>query len=154
MEQEKEIIEERNDVPQADTETRRRGKMVRTSLDNLPNGTDKDVPDVNSKITHSPLPEGISSGSLYGDIFRIAGPSFIELVLTQLTSMADQIMVGQLPGTMGVAALSAVGISMQPKFLLMTMIMALNVGATAMVARFRGRGDQKRANILTFFLLP
>ena len=147
MEQEKEIIEERKEVPQAEAGTRRRGKIVRTSLDNLPNGTDKDIPDVNSKITHSPLPEGVNSGALYGDIFRIAGPSFIELVLTQLTSMADQIMVGQLPGTMGVAALSAVGISMQPKFLLMTMIMALNVGATAMVARFRGRGDQKRANI-------
>ena len=38
------------------------------------------------------------------------------------------------------------GLTTQPKFLLMTMFMAMNVGATAMVARYKGAGDQKRAN--------
>ena len=65
---------------------------------------------------------------IYGDIARIAWPSFVEMVLAQMTSMADQIMVGSLAGTLGVQALSAVGLAGQPKFLLMTMMMSLNVG--------------------------
>ena len=48
--------------------------------------------------------------------------------------MVDLMMVGQL----GAWALTSVGLSTQPKFLVMTMFMALNVGATAMVARFKG----------------
>ena len=80
------------------------------------------------------------------DIVVIAWPSLLELVLTQLTSMADQIMVGRLPGEEGVMALAAVGLATQPKFLLMTMIIALNVGATALVARFRGQQDRGRAS--------
>lgn len=121
-------------------------KMVRTTLDDLPMGRDEDLPEKGSKFKKMPLPEGVTHRMLYGDVVKIAWPSFLELVLTQLTSMADQIMVGQLPGEMGVQALSAVGISAQPKFLLMTMMQALNVGATAMVARFRGQGNREKAN--------
>ncbi|MCQ2446235.1 MAG: MATE family efflux transporter [Clostridia bacterium] len=120
--------------------------MVRTTLDDLPMGRDEDLPEKGSKFKKMPLPEGVTHRMLYGDVVKIAWPSFLELVLTQLTSMADQIMVGQLPGEMGVQALSAVGISAQPKFLLMTMMQALNVGATAMVARFRGQGNREKAN--------
>ena len=83
---------------------------------------------------------------LFGDILRIAWPSFLELLLTQLTSMADQMMVGNLPGETGVQALSAVGITILPKFLMMTMVSALNVGSTAVAARFRGMGDRQKVN--------
>ncbi len=126
--------------------TEEKTKMVRTTLDDLPMGRDEDLPEKGSKFKKMPLPEGVTHRMLYGDVVKIAWPSFLELVLTQLTSMADQIMVGQLPGEMGVQALSAVGISAQPKFLLMTMMQALNVGATAMVARFRGQGNREKAN--------
>lgn len=126
--------------------TEEKTKMVRTTLDDLPMGRDEDLPERGSKFKKMPLPEGVTHRMLYGDVVKIAWPSFLELVLTQLTSMADQIMVGQLPGEMGVQALSAVGISAQPKFLLMTMMQALNVGATAMVARFRGQGNREKAN--------
>ncbi len=88
------------------------------------------------------LPPGVTSGMLYRDTARIAWPSMTEMLLTQLTSMADLMMVGQL----GPWAIAAVGFTVQPKFLLMTMFMAMNVGATAMVARFKGAGDVKRAN--------
>lgn len=121
-------------------------KLVTTTLDHLPAGTDADLPKPSDPVRHTPMPEGVTGGMLYRDVLRIAWPSFVELVLTQLTSMADQMMVGQLPGEMGVQALSAVGLSAQPKFLLMTMMMSLNVGATAMVARFRGQGNQEKAN--------
>ena len=76
----------------------------------------------------------------------IAWPSLVELVLAQLTSMADQVMVGRIPGEAGVQGLSAVGLAMQPKFLLMIMIMALNVGSTAVIARYRGQKNHVKAN--------
>jgi putative MATE family efflux protein len=66
------------------------------------------------------------------------------MILTQLASMVDLIMVGQL----GPAALTSVGLSTQPKFLTMAMFMAMNVGATAMVARCKGAGNPKRANLI------
>lgn len=88
------------------------------------------------------LPEGITSPMLYSDIVRLAWPSLLELTLTQLTSMVDLMMVGGL----GAWAITAVGLTTQPKFLLMTMFIAMNVGATAMVARYRGAGEPKKAN--------
>lgn len=90
------------------------------------------------------LPEGIDSSMLYSDIIRIAWPSFVELTLTQLASMVDLMMVGSL----GPWAISAVGLTMQPKFLMMTMFMAMNVGATALIARYKGQDRPDRANIV------
>ncbi|MBQ1908083.1 MAG: polysaccharide biosynthesis C-terminal domain-containing protein, partial [Firmicutes bacterium] len=121
-------------------------KIIRTTLDDLPMGREEDLPEPGSKLEKYELPEGVNSGMLYRDVLRIAWPSLVELILTQLTSMADQIMVGRLPGQLGVQALSAVGLSTQPKFLLMTLVQSLNIGGTAMVARYRGLGDQKKAN--------
>lgn len=90
------------------------------------------------------LPPEVNSKMLYKDVVRIAWPSFVELTLTQLASMADMMMVGQL----GPWAITSVGLTAQPKFLMMTMFMAMNVGATALVARHKGEGDRKKANIV------
>ncbi|MSA71974.1 MATE family efflux transporter [Holdemania massiliensis] len=92
--------------------------------------------------TRKTLPEGITRGMLMKDVLRIAGPSFVELTLTQLTSMADLMMVGQL----GAWAITSVGLTTQPKFLMMTMFMAMNVGATALVARYKGAEQPGKAN--------
>lgn len=120
-------------------------KTLRTALDNLPYG-DKNT-DVRTFIRHSShLPEGVTTGMIRRDVIAITWPSFVELILTQLTGMADQIMVGRMPGQEGVMGLSAVGIATQPKFMLMTIMMALNVGATAVIARFRGQQDRERVN--------
>ena len=105
------------------------GKTVQTALDDLPYGQPGD-PGESGKVGRIRLPDGTGRGRLYRDIILIAWPSLVELLLTQLTSIADQIMVGHLPGQEGVNALAAVGLAAQPKFLLMTMIQALNVGAT------------------------
>ncbi|HHW32113.1 MAG TPA: MATE family efflux transporter [Clostridiaceae bacterium] len=101
------------------------------------------------------LPPGITSEMLYKDVVRIAWPSFLEFILTQLASMVDMMMVGQL----GSWAITAVGLTTQPKFLLMLMFMAMNVGATALVARYKGEGNPEKANdvlrqslLLTFVL--
>ena len=132
------------------TSKNQRVKVIHTTLDDVPFGRDEDFPAPGSKLEKMPLPEGITHKKLYKDVLMIAWPSFLELILTQLTGMADQIMVGRLPGEVGVQALSAVGLSTQPKFLLMTMVQALNVGATAMVARFRGRGAREQANPVSY----
>lgn len=88
------------------------------------------------------LPLGITSKMLYQDIISIAWPAFMEFILTQLASMVDMMMVGRL----GPWAITAVGLTNQPKFLLMTMFMAMNVGATALIARYKGESNQLKAN--------
>ncbi len=120
-------------------------KIVRTTLDGLDYGDPKES-EAFGRVGKPIMPPGVTSKMLTRDILLIAWPSLIELILTQLTSMADQIMVGRLNGMEGVMALSAVGLATQPKFLLMTMIQSLNVGTTALVARFRGQMNQRLAN--------
>jgi len=121
-------------------------KKVRTTLDGLPFGEQLDRPLTGRELRRMRMPAGVTHGMLFQDVLRIAWPSFLELLLTQLTSMADQMMVGNLPGETGVQALSAVGITILPKFLMMTMVSALNVGSTAVAARFRGMGDRQKVN--------
>ncbi len=101
------------------------------------------------------LPPEVNSRMLYNDIVSIAWPSFVEFTLTQLASMVDMMMVGRL----GPWAITGVGLTMQPKFLMMTMFMAMNVGATALVARYKGEGSPDKADtilnqaiLLTFVL--
>ena len=118
---------------------------VQTALDDLPYGP-IDSPDASGPVRKMAPPEGVSHKRLFSDVALIAWPSFVELVLTQLTSMADQVMVGRMPGTEGVMGLTAVGLASMPKFLLMTMVIAMNVGTTAVIARSRGQQDQKKAN--------
>ncbi len=113
------------------------------ALELVPPGTYEEEEE-RKKLKKVPLPENITSKMLYKDIVHIAWPSLIELTLTQLASMVDMMMVGRL----GSPALTAVGLTTQPKFLLMTLVMSLNVGATAMVARYKGAGKPEKANLI------
>ena len=78
-------------------------------------------------------------------VLAIAAPAVVELVLTSATSFADTIMVGKL----GAYAISAVGLTTQPRFIMLATFIALNVGTTALVARFKGQGNRKDAEIVT-----
>ena len=118
-------------------------KMPQMALDLVPEGTYAQEMERKEQRKWK-MPEEVSSKYVYRDIIRIAWPSLVELLLTQLASMVDMMMVGQL----GSAALSAVGLTTQPKFLLMTLIMSLNVGATAMVARHKGAGNKEKAFLI------
>ncbi|MGB4431021.1 MAG: MATE family efflux transporter, partial [Limnochordia bacterium] len=119
-------------------DTEQQGRQVPLALDLLEPGSD----DLQVERVSQKLPQGITAKMLYSDVVRIAWPSLIELTLTQLTSMVDLMMVGGL----GPWAITAVGLSVQPRFLSMTMVIAMNVGATALVARYRGAGKPERAN--------
>ena len=93
-------------------------------------------------IMPAPTPVDMNKREINRRIFTIAWPSAIELLLTSLASMVDMMMVGQL----GAWAISSIGLTTQPKFVLLAIFLALNSGATAMVARFRGADDQESAN--------
>lgn len=110
------------------------------ALDLVEDGRDIEI----ENIKKSQLPPNVSSKMLYRDVIKLAWPSVVELTLTQLASMLDLMMVGGL----GAWALTAVGLTVQPKFLLMTLFMAMNVGATAMVARYKGAGEVDKANLI------
>lgn len=73
---------------------------------------------------------------------NIALPALAELVFIQLASIVDNAMVGRL----GNWALSAVGYTTQPIMLLLTVIQAIHTGATALIARYKGEGNQENAN--------
>lgn len=76
------------------------------------------------------------------DVVHLAWPAVVEQLLIQLFSMVDMMMVGGV----GPAAIAAIGLTNQPIFLAMAAFMALNVGTTAVVARFIGAGETGEAN--------
>ena len=123
--------------------------QTETTLDRLPYGDSNMFH--NLKVTKA-IPSGVKSRELYRDIIRIAWPSFVELLLTQLASMVDLMMVGSMGGDahpeIGTQALAAVGLTTQPKFLLMAAFVAMNTGVTAMVARNRGTHNKDGANLV------
>lgn len=83
-----------------------------------------------------------SSKDAYKATFRLAWPSITESVLVCLTGAVDTMMVG----TISPQAISAVGITHQPKFVLLALIFSLNVGITAVIARRKGENNQEGAN--------
>lgn len=78
-----------------------------------------------------------SSSAAYKRCITMAWPAAMESVLVALMGLADIVMVA----TLGARAISAVGITSQPRFLLMAPLISLNIGVTAMVARLKGERD-------------
>lgn len=83
-----------------------------------------------------------TSKQAYLTMFDVAWPSVVESVLVSLISAVDTIMVGSL----GSSAIAAVGITNQPKMIILALVMSLNIGVTAVVARRRGENNEEGAN--------
>lgn len=83
-----------------------------------------------------------SDRQVYQNTLRIAWPSIVESVLVALISAVDTMMVG----TIGPEAISAVGITGQPRMILVAVIFSLNAGVTAVVARRKGQNDAAGAS--------
>ena len=79
---------------------------------------------------------------VYSTAFRIAWPSTLEAVLVGLVGVIDTIMVSSL----GSGAIAAVGLTNQPKMIVLAIIMSLNVSVTAIVARRKGAMQRLDAN--------
>jgi len=96
-----------------------------------------------------------SDREIYKRTLNMAVPATTETVLVGMMGMIDTIMVG----TISSAAIAAVGITNQPRFIVLSAIVALNVGVTAIVARRKGEGDLlsaqsslKQAMIISLFV--
>ncbi|MCB2310180.1 MATE family efflux transporter [Clostridium tagluense] len=73
------------------------------------------------------------------EVFNIAWPVLTELLLGTLFGMIDMIMLGRIKDTaIAAASVAAVGITNQPLFIGLSLIQALNIGGTAIVARYIG----------------
>ncbi len=85
-----------------------------------------------------PVPD---DASLLRRAFRVAWPSTLESFLVALVSLVDTIMVSSL----GAAAIAAIGLTNQPKFICLAVFLSVNVAVSALVARRKGEGDRKGA---------
>lgn len=83
-----------------------------------------------------------SNRDIYKRTFSIAWPSALESVMIALIGAVDTAMVG----TISKEAISAVGITTQPKFIILAPILALNIGVTVLTARRKGEGNRQDAN--------
>ena len=75
-----------------------------------------------------------------------AWPAMAESFFVTLAGMIDTMMVS----TLGPSAVSAVGLTQQPKFIGLTLFFGLNVAVSALVAR--RKGEQRQENACTVFL--
>jgi len=82
-----------------------------------------------------------STEEVYKKTLKIAWPSAMEAILISLIGAIDMMMVGGL----GTNAIAAVGITTQPKFLIMAFVLALNTGTTVIVSRRKGENNQEGA---------
>ena len=87
--------------------------------------------------------ELIPSKEAYRSSLAIALPAVVEMVSISLIGMADTAMVGRL----GTYAITAVGLTGQPRLLFLSVFTALNIGVTAVVSRRKGEGDKAAANL-------
>ncbi|MEC9489549.1 MAG: MATE family efflux transporter [Halanaerobiales bacterium] len=74
-------------------------------------------------------------------IFKLAWPVIAEHSLATITHIVDMMMVGRL----GASAVAAIGLTMQPVFFSTALASALGVGTTALVSRFTGSDENKKA---------
>lgn len=89
------------------------------------------------------------------DVINIAWPVLLELLLGSLFGMIDMMMLGRISDSaLAAASVAAVGITNQPLFIGISLVQALNVGGTAMIARYLGAKKTDRIeNTLKHVLL-
>lgn len=73
------------------------------------------------------------------DVMTLAWPVLIELLMGSLFGMVDMMMLGWIADkALSAASVAAVGITNQPMLIGLSLAQALNVGGTAMIARYVG----------------
>lgn len=83
------------------------------------------------------------------EILNIASPVFIELLLGTLFGMVDMMMLGHYGShAVSTSSIAAVGITNQLIFIGLSLVQALNIGATAMVARYVGAKKEGKVELV------
>ena len=95
-----------------------------------------------------------SNGALRSAVFWLALPAVGEQLLNTAVGLTDQFLVGHLDPAVGAAlgydramAIASVGLSNMVVWITTTLFMTVAVGATALVARRIGAGDEERAEL-------
>ena len=83
-----------------------------------------------------------NSKELLKETLSMAWPAVLESFFVALAGMIDTMMVS----TMGTYAVASVGLTTQPKFIMLAVFFSCNVAVSALVARRRGQGRQREAN--------
>ncbi|MDI9498709.1 MAG: MATE family efflux transporter [Bacillota bacterium] len=101
--------------------------------------------------SHEPSPKSSLLQRFMGpnerNVLSLAWPVLIELVLSSLFGMVNLMMLGrQADHTVAAAAVAAVGVTNQLIFIGVSLVQALNVGGTAMIARYYGAEERDRLN--------
>ena len=79
------------------------------------------------------------------EVIRIAWPVLAELLLGSLFGMVDMMMLGRMSdNALAAASVAAVGMTNQPLFIGISFVQALNVGGTAMIARYFGANQNEK----------
>lgn len=98
------------------------------------------IPSSRVDLFHDGL-HGPELRSLYREMWRLGWPAFVSQLLQSVVMIIARTIVGQL----GEQAYNSVNIGIQVFILIMTVIAAVGVGATALVAQAWGAGDKARA---------
>lgn len=96
------------------------------------------------------LGDSYPPGEMYRSFIRIAWPALMESFLGGLITFIDTIMVS----SVGEAAISAVGLTNQPRLLFYALFLSLSVAVNAIVARRFGEKNQASANKCLAMALP
>ena len=83
-----------------------------------------------------------STKELYKGFFKMAWPAMIESMLMSFVNLVDTMMVS----SCGTEAVSAVGLTTQPRMIFYSVFFALNIAVTAIVSRRKGQDDREGAN--------
>ena len=88
-----------------------------------------------------------SNKELRDDVVHIAWPVLTEVLLGTLFGMIDMMMLGRISNTaVAAASVATVGMTNQPLFVGLSFIQALNIGGTALIARYYGTGEHHKIN--------
>jgi putative MATE family efflux protein len=84
---------------------------------------------------------------IHRQVWTLAWPSVMTMLLQTFNSLMDVFFVGHLPN--GAAALAATGVGGSIVFLLISLAMGVSVGTTALVARFTGAREPEQVALVT-----
>ena len=88
----------------------------------------------------------LNTGGMAKKAIQVAWPAVMESFFVVLAGMIDTMMVS----AMGPYAVSAVGLTVQPKFIGLTLFFGINVAVSALVARRKGEQNQDAANEILY----
>lgn len=109
-------------------------EITADALDDLPPPAAKPAPKFDRSIVEGPL------GSA---VWKIAWPTMLTNAITGIQGMVDHVLVGNLVGQTGNAA---IGVSIQLWIVVIVFISSIFIGMSVLVARFAGAGDAEKVN--------